>query len=202
MERAASEAWRIAVLTSGHGRGSNLRALYKAFTKNSLPLKIAFATASSGKAPVVQLCSDLGLPCHILNPRYQESFENRLLELCQQEQIDLVALAGFMRLLSPAFLDQAGIPVLNIHPALLPQYRGKGMYGIRVHEAVFDAGERFSGATVHLVDPIYDHGEIIAQEQVDISDCHSPEAIAAKVLEIEHGIYARAIYRFLRRKFT
>lgn len=125
-----------------------------------------------------------------------------MLELCRQERIELIALAGFMKLLSPAFLDRTGIPVLNIHPALLPKYGGQGMYGIRVHEAVFDAGERFSGATVHLVDPIYDHGEIIAQEQVDISDCHSPEAIAAKVLEIEHGIYARAIYDFLNRKTT
>lgn len=152
-------------------------------------------------APVVRLCAELHIPCHILNPRCQEAFEARLLELCREGRIDLIALAGFMKLLSSAFLDQAGIPVLNIHPALLPQYGGAGMYGLRVHEAVFAAEERFSGATVHLVDPLYDHGKIIAQEKVDISDCPSPEAIAARVLEAEHQIYAPAILSYLSQKF-
>jgi len=197
MARAASETRKIAVLTSGHGRGSNLRALHQAFAQNNWPLRIAFATASRDKVPVVRLCAELGLPCHILNPCCQEAFEARLLELCREERIELIALAGFMKLLSPTFLDQVGVPVLNIHPALLPAHGGPGMYGIRVHEAVFAAGERFSGATVHLVDPLYDHGKIIAQAKVDISDCLSPEAIAARVLEVEHRLYAAAIHNFL-----
>ena len=200
MERTSLKTWRIAVLTSGAGRGSNLQALYNYFKKHSLPVEIAFATASNKNAPVVQLCDKLNIPCYILAPRKDKDFENRLLELCQQEKIDLIALAGFMNLLSSSFLEKVGIPVLNIHPALLPKYGGKMMYGMNVHKAVFESGDKVSGVTVHLVDNQYDNGPIIAQIKVDISDCKSPEEIAAKVLEMEHQIYAPAIYKFLNER--
>ncbi|MBP9038336.1 MAG: phosphoribosylglycinamide formyltransferase [Candidatus Syntrophosphaera sp.] len=200
MERTSLKTWRIAVLTSGAGRGSNLQALYDYFKKHSLPVEIAFATASNKNAPVVQLCDKLNIPCYILAPRKDKDFENRLLELCQQEKIDLIALAGFMNLLSSSFLEKVGIPVLNIHPALLPKYGGKMMYGMNVHKAVFESGDKVSGVTVHLVDNQYDNGPIIAQIKVDISDCKSPEEIAAKVLEMEHQIYAPAIYKFLNER--
>lgn len=117
--------------------------------------------------------------------------------MCGAEKIDLIALAGFMSLLGGDFLTSVGIPVVNIHPALLPKYGGPGMYGMRVHEAVFASGDKVSGATVHLVDPVYDHGEIIAQKQVDISACRSPEEIAGLVLRVEHQLYAPAIYQYL-----
>jgi len=162
-----------------------------------LPVQISFATASKPQAPVAGLCRELGIPCHILNPRHTEEFESRLLCLCASEKIDLIALAGFMNLLSADFLEQVGIPVLNIHPALLPKYGGKGMYGSRVHEAVFSSVDVVSGVSIHRVDPIYDHGEIIAQREVDISDCRSAEEIAARVLAIEHQAYAPAIYAYL-----
>jgi len=200
MERTSLKTWRIAVLTSGAGRGSNLQALYDYLKKHSLPVEIAFATASNKNAPVVQLCDKLNIPCYILAPRKDKDFENRLLELCQQEKIDLIALAGFMNLLSSSFLEKVGIPVLNIHPALLPKYGGKMMYGMNVHKAVFESGDKVSGVTVHLVDNQYDNGPIIAQIKVDISDCKSPEEIAAKVLEMEHQIYAPAIYKFLNER--
>lgn len=198
MERSAPEAWRIAVLTSGHGRGSNLRALHLYFTELSLPVKIAFVTAARASAPIAGLCGDLGLPCHILSPRRSVEFEARLLELCRSQRLQLIALAGFLSRLSEEFLQAVGIPVLNIHPALLPRFGGEGMYGLRVHEAVFAAGERISGASIHLVDPLYDHGKIIAQQEVDISACRSPQEIADKVLRVEHQIYGPAVYSFLR----
>lgn len=197
MERTAPEAWRIAVLTSGHGRGSNLRALHAYFREHGLPVKLCFATASNYQVPVVDLCGQLEIPCHILNPRRKDEFETRLLSLCASEKIDLIVLAGFMHLLSAEFLGRVGIPVLNIHPALLPKYGGRGMYGCKVHEAVFASGDKFSGVSIHRVDPIYDHGEIIAQTEVDISDCCSAEEIAARVLATEHQTYAPAIYAYL-----
>lgn len=197
MERTAPETWRIAVLTSGHGRGSNLRAMHHYFSEHALPVEICFATASDPSAPVVALCKELGVPCHILKPRPKKEFEARLLELCKEEKADLIALAGFMSLLSADFIAAVGIPILNIHPALLPRYGGKGMYGSRVHEAVFESGDKVSGASVHVVDPVYDHGEVIAREEVDISDCASPSEIAEKVLRAEHRIYAPAIHKYL-----
>lgn len=199
MERTAAKTWRIAVLTGGRGRGSNLRALHRVFREEGWPVEIAFAVACDSQAPVLQLCSDLGIPCHILDYKLCAEREEALLELCQREKIDLIAMAGYLKLLSASFLKDVKMPVLNIHPALLPAYGGKGMYGSRVHQAVFKAGEKHSGATVHLVDPIYDHGKIILQEKIDVSTCACPEEIAARVLEVEHRIYARAIYSFLKR---
>lgn len=127
-------------------------------------------------------------------------FERRLSDLVSREKIDLIALAGFMKLLSAQFIAAVGVPILNIHPALLPAHGGEGLYGLKVHQAVFAAGEKLSGATVHLVDPLYDHGRIIAQQSVPIADCSSPEEIAARVLTIEHQLYAPAIHSFLSRK--
>lgn len=162
-----------------------------------MPVEIRFATAARASAPVAELCKELGIPCEILDPRRQADFEAKLLSLCHKENIALIALAGFMSLLSADFLNKVGIPVLNIHPALLPKYGGKGMFGMAVHEAVFFCGDKVSGVTVHRVDPLYDHGEIIAQTEVDISDCPSPEEIAARVLEVEHRLYAPAIFSVL-----
>ncbi len=199
MERTAPKTWQIAVLTGGKGRGSNLRALHRVFEEEGWPIKIAFAVACHPEAPVVRLCAELGIPCHVLAQKESAAREKALLELCLQEKIDLIALAGYLKLLSRSFLESVGVPVLNIHPALLPAFGGKGMYGSRVHEAVFEAGEKHSGATVHLVDPIYDHGEIVLQDETDISACACPDEVAARVLEVEHRLYARAIYTFLSR---
>jgi phosphoribosylglycinamide formyltransferase-1 len=88
--------------------------------------------------------------------------------------------------------------IINIHPALLPKFGGKGMYGMRVHEAVVAQHERVSGATVHLVDEEFDHGAIVLQKQVPVEPCDTPEAVAAKVLQIEHEIYPLALGLFAR----
>ena len=91
--------------------------------------------------------------------------------------------------------------ILNIHPALLPAFGGKGMYGMKVHQAVFESGAKVSGVTVHLVNEVYDAGPIIAQQAVDIEHCTSPEAIAEKVLNIEHDLYSKALRRILTSDF-
>jgi folate-dependent phosphoribosylglycinamide formyltransferase PurN len=102
-----------------------------------------------------------------------------------------------MRKLSKEFFEAVKTPVINIHPALLPKYGGKGMYGMNVHKAVFEAGEKESGATVHYVNEEYDKGEIITQKRCDISMCISPDEIAEKVLKIEHEIYPKTIEKLL-----
>jgi phosphoribosylglycinamide formyltransferase 1 len=197
MEGTPPQIHRIAVLTSGHGRGSNLRAMHEYFLSHALPVKISFTTASRAEALVAELCLELQIVCHILNPKDQSGFETQLLELVQRERIELLALAGFMRQLSADFLKSVNIPILNIHPALLPKYGGMGMFGMHVHEAVLASGDKVSGATVHLVDPLYDHGGILYQQLADITDCSTAEEIAAKVLKVEHQIYAPAIWSYL-----
>lgn len=197
MERTASETRRIAVLTGGRGRGSNLRAIHDRFQSSGSPVQIALVVGDSMDSPVRQLCDQLCLNFVSVSSKDMRNYEACLLELLRQHRIELVALAGFLKLLSEDFLSVLDIPVLNIHPALIPKYCGAGMYGMKVHQAVFDASEVISGATVHLVDSIYDHGQIIAQQEVDISGCTSPEEVAALVLKIEHNIYAPAILKAL-----
>jgi folate-dependent phosphoribosylglycinamide formyltransferase PurN len=105
-------------------------------------------------------------------------------------------LAGFLKKISDEFVDAFENKIINIHPALLPSFGGKGMYGINVHKAVFDSSAKISGATVHFVDKIYDNGKIIAQKAVDISHVNNPEEIAEKVLEVEHELLPFVVEKF------
>ncbi len=109
--------------------------------------------------------------------------------------IDVICLAGFMRILVPDFIERAP-PIMNIHPALLPSFGGKGMYGMKVHRAVYASGVKFSGPTVHFVTPKVDSGPIIVQRIVRIEDDDDPEAIAKKVLIEEHQAYPEALKHF------
>jgi len=198
VERTAPQTHRIAVLTSGHSRGSNLRALHEYFSTQAPEVEIALVVNNRKQAPVWDLCAELGLPCVFISTRDMDAFERVLLAELAARGICLVALAGFMKLLSTNFLSQCAIPVLNIHPALVPKHCGAGMYGMKVHEAVFSAGEKVSGVTIHRVDALYDHGEIVFQASVDISHCRSAEEVAATVLALEHASYAPAIVSCLR----
>lgn len=182
-------------------RGSNLKAMAEHFKVNNLPVQISFVIRTRKEAPIAQVCAEKGITCHHIAYKNQEQFEENVLYLCHFHGIQLVALSGFLKRLSAFFLRELALPVLNIHPALLPQYGGKKMYGMAVHQAVFDNRETESGATVHLVDPFYDHGQIIAQEKTDISQCHSPEEIADTVLKAEHRLYGRAIWSYLNQLF-
>ncbi len=197
MARTASGTYQIAVLSSGHSRGSNLAAMHTYFEAHGLPVRIALAVFNRQDSPAYGLAQDLGIPAMVLATRDMASYETELARLCKEKGIQLIALAGFLKQLSANFLNAVGIPVLNIHPALLPKYGGRGMYGMAVHQAVWEAGDKVSGATVHRVDQFYDHGSIIASIQVELSDCHSPEDIAHKVLQQEHKLYAPSIYQFL-----
>ncbi len=192
-------------------RGSNLRAMAQSFVRDALPVRIAFCVITRRDAPVNEVCREFDIPCHYLpykrtsggsvfDPSYSETFEIALCALIHSLQIDLIALAGFLKLLSASFIGHCTIPILNIHPALLPRYGGKGMYGIAVHHAVYENGDKVSGATVHLVNEHYDQGTILAREEVDISDCHSPSEIAERVLAVEHRIYAQTIWQVLTNK--
>jgi phosphoribosylglycinamide formyltransferase-1 len=187
----------IAILTSGKSRGSNFAAIHQWFQDKKLPVKIRFLTVSNLQAPVIIKCLELGIEHFHISLKDMTAFEKKLLFYLRQYDIELLALAGFLKKLSTAFLRNCRIPVLNIHPALLPKFGGKGMYGSFVHQAVFTAGERESGATVHLVNEDYDEGKIVMQQKTSIADCLSPEEIAERVLKIEHEIYARAIWKIL-----
>ncbi|MDD2228506.1 MAG: formyltransferase family protein [Candidatus Cloacimonetes bacterium] len=197
MERTSSGTYQIAVLSSGHSRGSNLKAMHRYWKEHSLPIQIGLAVFTLSDSPALAVAKDLGIASIVMSAKQMNIFETEVLERCKAKNISLIALAGFMKQLSADFITKVGIPILNIHPALLPQYGGKGMYGMAVHRAVYAGAELVSGATVHLVDPLYDHGKIVAQSKINISECTSPEEIAASVLAVEHQLYAVSIYQLL-----
>ncbi len=121
------------------------------------------------------------------------SLPEKFISVLQDENIDLVALAGFLLLIPPALITAFPNKILNIHPSLLPKYGGPGMYGQRVHQAVFDNNEKESGITIHYVNEEYDEGKIVFQDKVALDVMDTPDLIAKKVLELEHKSYGKVI---------
>ena len=121
-----------------------------------------------------------------------------ILRTLEKHEVDLVILAGYMKLLGPQTLAHYRGRILNIHPALLPKFGGKGLYGRRVHEAVLAAGETVTGVTIHLVDERYDRGPIVAQSEVPVMEGDTPDSLAARVLEREHQLFAETLQKIVR----
>lgn len=178
--------YRVAVAVSG--RGSNLLALLEAFDETD-SARVA-VVLSDRDAPALGLATSWGVDAtRLLDFRDAEEW----LEHLHSAQIDLLVLAGYLRLVPPRVVREFSGRMINIHPALLPRHGGAGMYGNRVHEAVLAAGERTSGATVHLVDEVYDRGAILGQHTVPVEPGDTPELLAARVLRVEHRLLPAAV---------
>ena len=187
---------QIAVFTSGFSRGSNFLAICEYIRLHGLPVNIRYLFVTDRNAPIIEHAQALGI--EIVYYDSDVKLNDFLVDLCEAKPVDLIVLAGFMRKFSSLFFQKIDTPIVNIHPALLPKYGGKGMFGMNVHRAVFEAGEKVSGATVHFVNENYDEGEVILQKECDISMCGSAEEVGKVVLGIEHEIYPMAIWGFLK----
>jgi phosphoribosylglycinamide formyltransferase-1 len=121
-----------------------------------------------------------------------------ILHTLQEHKVDLVILAGYMKLIGPQTLERYRGRILNIHPALLPKFGGKGLYGRAVHEAVLAAGERVTGVTIHLADERYDRGPIIAQCEVPVAEDDTPDSLSARVLEREHEFFVETLQKIVQ----
>ncbi len=183
----------LAVFVSG--RGSNLRALYEKFVADEKSPKIKFVVSNKSDCPALDFAREKGIQTSVVSKKTSSratSFAD-LAETFNENGISLIVLAGFLKRIPAVFIDEFKGKIINIHPALLPKYGGKGMYGMNVHRAVFESGDKISGATVHFVDKIYDHGRIIKQRTIPIDDAGSPEEIAERVLEIEHKLLPEVV---------
>ncbi len=192
----------IAVFASG--RGSNFMNLYRAIQEGQLSATIGLVVSNNPGAPVVQTARSWNIPVRVLSPtRYTDpqQYEADLLHTLAEFRIDWIALAGYMKKIPASVIRQFPNRIVNIHPALLPAFGGKGMYGMHVHEAVFQSGAQVTGVTIHFVNEEYDQGAIIFQEPVVIRDCRSPEEIAEKVLAVEHQVYPRVLQQLLTHPF-
>lgn len=181
---------RVAVLASGSG--TNLQAIidYLAELGDAASARVALVASDQANAGALERARAHGIEAIALDKAQRTV---GLLPLLEQRGIDLVVLAGYMRLV-PAEVTRAWRGrIVNIHPALLPAFGGKGMYGQRVHEAVIASGARTSGATVHFVDERYDEGPVIAQQAVEVLPDDTPDTLAARVLAAEHFLYPRVV---------
>jgi phosphoribosylglycinamide formyltransferase 1 len=181
---------RVAVLMSG--RGSNMTALIEAAKDDSFPAEIALVLSNRSDAAGLARARAEGIATAVVDHaafgKDREAFERAIDAQLQAHRIDLVCLAGFMRLLTPWLVRRWEGKLINIHPALLPAYKG-----LNTHERVLAAGEKTHGATVHFVVPEMDSGPIIAQGRVPVHDDDTPDTLAARVLEEEHRLYPLAL---------
>jgi formyltetrahydrofolate-dependent phosphoribosylglycinamide formyltransferase len=173
---------RIAVAISGHG--SNLEALHEALETHP-SAEIVLVLSDRADAAGLERARRWGVPAEVLGSYADGS---AWLSLLQRHAVDLIVLAGYLKLVPAAVITAYRGRIINVHPALLPAFGGKGMYGRRVHQAVLASGARETGATVHLVDEVYDHGATLAQMRIPIQSDDTPEALARRVLELEHRL--------------
>ena len=180
----------IAVLISG--RGSNLESLIKYSKKKNSLFKIELVISNNFNAKGLEIANKSKIKNQYIEYSNKKNFENFSLKLLKKYKIDLVCLAGFMRILSREFIKKYSKPILNIHPSLLPKYKG-----LNTHYKAIKNKDIYSGATVHIVNEKLDSGQIIIQEKVKILKTDKENTLRKKVLKIEHKIYPKAIMKLL-----
>jgi phosphoribosylglycinamide formyltransferase-1 len=179
---------RIAILASGSG--SNAQCLVEHFHGHAAA-EVVLIGCDQPNAGVLQRAWDLGMPSYLFNGAQLK--DGTVLHELQGLRVDLIVLAGFLRLIPAAMVQAFPGRIVNIHPALLPKYGGKGMYGQRVHESVIASGERESGITIHLVNEHYDEGEHLFQARCPVLPEDTPETLAQRIHTLEHGHLPRVV---------
>ncbi|MEP4484044.1 MAG: phosphoribosylglycinamide formyltransferase [Halioglobus sp.] len=189
---------RLGILISG--RGSNMQAFIQACAKRQLNADIAVVISNNPDAAGLELAQEAGIPTQAVDHRQfesREAFDAALVECLQGHRVDLVILAGFMRILTPTFISPYAGRLLNIHPSLLPKYPG-----LNTHQRALDAGDSEAGVTVHFVTPELDGGPPILQARVSIEVDDTAESLASRVISKEHTIYPLAANWFVNERLT
>jgi phosphoribosylglycinamide formyltransferase-1 len=186
---------RINIAVFASGNGTNAEEIFKYFHRHD-SIEVVGTLTNNPKAKVIRRAANYHLPCYVFD---RETFANeeKMLSILVNWNIDAVVLAGFLWLIPEYMIKRYPDRILNIHPALLPKFGGKGMYGMKVHQAVLDAGETESGITIHLVNQEYDQGKIILQEHCEVVPEDSAETLAQRIHNLEHQFYPRTIEHWL-----
>jgi len=189
----------INVCVFASGRGSNFQALLEQIDLGAVDARIVLVISNKSAAGALEIARSHNIAAmHLSDVHFpsEEEYVQRLMALLKEYQVQLIVLAGYLKKVPVAVIRRFQNRILNIHPALLPSFGGKGLYGHFVHEAVLEYGCKLSGATVHLVDAEYDTGAPILQKCVPVLEDDTPETLAARVLEIEHQILPEAVQLF------
>ena len=165
------------------GNGSTLQAIIDAINNNELSATINLVVSNNKDAFALERAKKNNIDTYIISNKEFQSQDEELYEVLSNYKIDLIVLAGYLKMIGPKLLNK--YTIINTHPSLLPKYGGKGMYGMKVHKAVVEAGEKISGVTLHYVNSEYDKGSIIAQTKVDVLPTDTAEDVSAKVQAVE-----------------
>ena len=187
---------RLGFLASGGG--TNMQAILDACADDRLHAEPRVVISNNSKAGAMERARAAGIPCCHLSSRTHpdpDALDEAIRAALQDHGVQVVCLAGYMKLMGPKTLAAYRGHILNIHPGLLPRHGGQGFYGRRVHEAVLAAGDAESGPTVHVVDEVYDNGPVLAQARVPVLPGDTPDTLAARVLEEEHRLFPETLQR-------
>jgi phosphoribosylglycinamide formyltransferase 1 len=186
---------KIAIFASG--AGSNARKILEYSKSNPQSYIVALIFSNKPAAGVLDIAAEYGVPFIIIEK--EEFFRgHHYLPRLKGAEIDLIVLAGFLWKIPQALIDTYRNKIINIHPALLPKFGGKGMYGVHVHQAVLDAGEKETGITIHYVDEHYDHGDVIFQVRCKVEAGETADSLAQKIHLLEHEWFPKIIERVVK----
>ena len=178
------------------GRGSNMQSIINACAGGALRAEPVVVISNNPDAGALIIAKNKKIPNYHLSSKTHpdpKQLDKTITETLNNYQADLIVLAGYMKQVGPVLLKEYKNRVINIHPSLLPRHGGKEMYGMNVHRAVIEAGEKETGATVHLVNDKYDEGLILAQRKIDVATTDTAESLAERVLEVEHSLYTEVL---------
>ena len=194
-----NKIYNLAVLASGNG--SNLQAIIDGTKTNLIPYSQVMIVISDKKSAfALNRAQNNNIENVFIDPKlFNNEFEynNKILEIVKSRDIDLILLAGYLKIICEPLLDFYHNKILNIHPSLLPKFGGAKMYGINVHKKVIKNKEKYTGCTVHIVTKDIDKGPIIAQKQIKVNDNDTPESLKHRILTYEHDLYPKAIKEYL-----
>ena len=189
---------KLAILVSG--RGSNMTALIDAIEQGRLHASVDLVLSNNADSQALVTAKEKEINTVYLSSRTHpdsDALDIAMKDVLEQHNIDYVLLAGFMKKIGPKTLAAYKGRMINIHPSLLPKYGGQGMFGLNVHKAVIADGEKETGVTIHLVDDEYDEGDILAQQVVTVAENDSAETLAARVLKVEHVLFAETVQKII-----
>ena len=190
---------KLVVLASGSG--TNFQSIIDAVNSGEIRNSVLSGLITNNpRAGAIKRAQKESIPVFILPDSHSGPDESGLFEILKELQPDLIILAGYLKKIPDSVIDQWTNKIINIHPALLPKFGGKGFYGMHVHRAVIESGDKESGCTIHYVNEVYDDGEIIAQEKVPVLPDDTPESLASRVLSAEHRLYPKTIQKLLNQK--
>jgi phosphoribosylglycinamide formyltransferase-1 len=180
----------VKIAIFGSGKGSNAEKLIEYYSDSS-DIEVALIVSNKSNAGILDIAKDAKINTYII------SSDEGLLDKLKSENIQFIVLAGYLKKISNSLIQQFESKIINIHPALLPKYGGKGMYGIHIHKKVVENEEKESGITVHLVNENYDEGRILFQKALEVKESWDAETLASEILKIEHYWFPRVVEKYI-----